>query len=778
MGDFSDDDLDGLVEDDFLALEEASAPPTQLLSHPLHTYAARSRLQEDANGQHGAKTIHVSAVGHRDFQQQNTTLLPISQPSPTLTSQHHEEQLSQINTRQAPGPSTQRERWRQQRYTATTPGLQRAATTGVTTLAHHPSSPARAVPFQTEVHAQYVDANQGSSLELSRLRAELEEMRREQERLRQAAKIANDQMLVKAGEVSILRSKQTKEAQEYERRLQDERNKQRLDAERHQAELEQSRKEKERLASHNQFLNHERNDQITQLRQGQKSAARVKEIDKTNGIKRKTQKPSHFGDGFDDDELMVISPSKAASRSRNTTPKGGLKRKRDALSDSPLKPLELSESMGFLPEADIDLQPIVAPVPAAAFDKQDQSFQFLQLLLNRQLSRDERKTHEVLSGYSFPSDTRKTLSTILTDRLATFSINQESEDFSSSIGNAILSLWSRCLEEKYHKPIRYLLDLIQFTLSEGSPQVVANLVDAVVDLAQRTADVNVIPRYKRFKRKMVTDESDNRLLDPDISTKDCLELLDLTIVLCIRDQDLVIRFWKSVRFDFISMLLRNSQDVQDVTLMAKILSRSVRADTFAMIVAPPASQSVSEQHVIDRLSAMLIEVPRTIEGEQQPDVIETSNMRLEILNLIDTMLSKQYCGEAFAKHPAALGRLVRVMHDELNALYAYRYGHEKQAELVNQATRLLYQTTKQFDEAVGHLQEKLRAPPTSVYKHLIVLSRLAFSEGAVLEENIDEDVVEMAHEMLELMVSPEEGEAIQKAFIKEGNRTITALQYS
>ena len=764
MGDFSDDDLDGLVEDDFLALEEASAQPTQLLSRPLYAYAAPDRLRADANDQYGARTTHVSAVGHRDYQQDDTTLL--SRPSPTLTSQHDEDRPAQINTRQSPGPSTQRERWRQQRYAATTPGLQRAATTGMTKLAHHPSSAARAVPSQTETHVQHVDTNQESPLELTRLRAELEEMRREQERLKQAAKTANDQMLVKAGEVSILRSKQAKEAQEYERRLQDERNKQRLDAERHQAELEQSRKEKERLASHNQFLNHERNDQITQLRQGQKSA--TTKSDKTNGIKRKTQKPTHFGDGFDDDELMVISPSKAVSRSRNTTPKSGLKRKRDALSDSPLKPLELNESMGFMPEADIDLQPIVAPdLGAAALDKKDQSFQYLQLFLNRQISRDERKTYEVLSGYSFPSDSRKTLSTILTEKLV-----KESEDFSSSIGNAILFLWSKCLEEKYHKPIRYLLDLVQFTLSEGSAQVVANLVDDVVDLAQRTADVNVIPRYKRFKRKTTAEESDNRLLDPDISTKHCLELLDLTIVLCLRDQDLVKRFWKSVRFDFISMLLRNSQDVQDVTLMAKILSRSVRTDTFAMIVAPPASQSVSEQHVIDRLSAMLIEVPRIIEGEQQPDVMEMSNMRLEILNLVDTMLSKQYCGEAFAKHPAALGRLVRVMHDELNALYAYRYGHEKRAELVNQATRLLYQTTKQFEEAVGHLQEKLGTPPTSVYKHLIVLSRLAFSEGAVLEENIDEEVVEMAHEMLELMVSPEEGEAIQKAFIKDGSRTM------
>ncbi len=63
------------------------------------------------------------------------------------------------------------------------------------------------------------------------------------------------------------------------------------------------------------------------------------------------------------------------------------------------------------------------------------------------------------------------------------------------------------------------------------------------------------------------------------------------------------------------------------------------------------------------------------------------------------------------------------------------------------------------------LQEKLRAIPGGVYKHLIVLTRIAFSEGSLYGDGIDTDVVDCAHQMLEELVTPEEGEALEQAFV-------------
>lgn len=62
------------------------------------------------------------------------------------------------------------------------------------------------------------------------------------------------------------------------------------------------------------------------------------------------------------------------------------------------------------------------------------------------------------------------------------------------------------------------------------------------------------------------------------------------------------------------------------------------------------------------------------------------------------------------------------------------------------------------------MQDKLRALPGGVYKHLIALTRLAFSDGVFCERGIEDDVVDCAHQMLEDTVTPEEGEALLEVF--------------
>ena len=62
------------------------------------------------------------------------------------------------------------------------------------------------------------------------------------------------------------------------------------------------------------------------------------------------------------------------------------------------------------------------------------------------------------------------------------------------------------------------------------------------------------------------------------------------------------------------------------------------------------------------------------------------------------------------------------------------------------------------------MRTKLAVIPGGSHKHLIALTRLAFSEGTFFEQGIEDDVVESAHQMLEDSVTPEEGEALLGAF--------------
>lgn len=49
----------------------------------------------------------------------------------------------------------------------------------------------------------------------------------------------------------------------------------------------------------------------------------------------------------------------------------------------------------------------------------------------------------------------------------------------------------------------------------------------------------------------------------------------------------------------------------------------------------------------------------------------------------------------------------------------------------------------------------------------MAFTRLAFSDALVLEEGIEEEVVDAAHQLLDEYLTPEEGVALLKAFPKE-----------
>lgn len=53
---------------------------------------------------------------------------------------------------------------------------------------------------------------------------------------------------------------------------------------------------------------------------------------------------------------------------------------------------------------------------------------------------------------------------------------------------------------------------------------------------------------------------------------------------------------------------------------------------------------------------------------------------------------------------------------------------------------------------------------TVSHKHLVAMTRLAFSEGIIQEAGIEDDVVDLAHGLLEAMVTPLEGESLWSLF--------------
>ncbi|KAI9715580.1 MAG: hypothetical protein M1812_005884 [Candelaria pacifica] len=186
---------------------------------------------------------------------------------------------------------------------------------------------------------------------VNELQARIAELLRERDTLQQTVQEAQDAVLAKNGEVAIIRSNEAKRAKEQERKTIA---MQKLHADeeaRRKADIERTRAEKEKVETECKFLQQDLANEAEKSRNIQR---RLRDVDGKDPLARTTANASPlttpkkaralpYRDGFDDDEVLLVSPSKSKTRSQRGTPKAGAKRKRRANEDSPSQPLQFSE---------------------------------------------------------------------------------------------------------------------------------------------------------------------------------------------------------------------------------------------------------------------------------------------------------------------------------------------------------------------------------------------------------------------------------------------------
>lgn len=315
------------------------------------------------------------------------------------------------------------------------------------------------------------------------------------------------------------------------------------------------------------------------------------------------------------------------------------------------------------------------------------------------------------------------------------------------------SFLADCLAQ--HQPVHLLVDLVKLILVLNPIKTAPELTNDLMSLVQSTADVILVPRCKKESPRK--DRA-------NISCIECLQIMQIMADDCSCDTEERVRFWRTMRFDFIMMLLNFINPLDEINTMLSMLHTSVLDQSFAMIIPPNnGQQDASEAHILDNLSHLLINTPRTSPGGKPSDAAELCGVRLRVLCLIEAMCNTPHGSEALAKHRLVIGYLIRVMNDELDRVYDYQYGYEQRITLVNTSTRLLYHLTSNYAHLVN-MQARLSVVPGGEKKFLIALTRLAFSEGGFYEQGIEDDVVDCAHQMLEARVSPEEAEQLVEAF--------------
>ncbi|OMP82195.1 hypothetical protein BK809_0006505, partial [Diplodia seriata] len=547
-----------------------------------------------------------------------------------------------------------------------------------------------------------------------------------------------------------------------------------------EAQIEGLKREIEKLKTQYQFQEVELRAEAgkPKSRRNLKDGAANSKTGKPQATTPKKNRIAEYGDGFDDGGVMEISPSKSREKSRNGTPRQGAKRKRNAMEASPAKPLPLSEpQQPQVPEDESIVMPDAEQHDdiLANVSKTDGKFKLLKRLMNHRPAGLRVRTFEAFTEFAFPSLPDRLLSSVIYDGISLY--HDESSDFPIHFCRILLSVWNRCAQESYYQPLHVILDTLQFVLSFESLEKTASLAEEIVPLAQSSASL------------VVWTSLDNPELKQHIDLHECLCLMLTVSRSCVYDVGATTRFWSLVSHDFIRALFK-TPFLSTLSLTVQLLATSVTPTIFGPIPEElPAYRANPNKEVtaLDYLVAFLQEAPPVV-----PSQPALWSFRLTLLHAFSAFLPSPAAAAALATHRCFVGRLFILLNDAVATLYATAPRTPLAATLArvaNLGIRVAFVLlTEPATRALVDRHERVAAVQGATHAHLVGLTRLAFVDvdadadvvddgddggpaaaggfgGArVLEAGIEEEVVDMAHQLLDEFLSPAEGEELVKVF--------------
>lgn len=352
---------------------------------------------------------------------------------------------------------------------------------------------------------------------------------------------------------------------------------------------------------------------------------------------------------------------------------------------------------------------------------------------------------------------------------------------------AICRLWAQCLVEKYYLPVNLLLDALHFVLACERCETACEIKSRFVPLMIDSIDLVANPLSKAAKvgpeAVKALYASGHRHITTHIDVLACLDILHLVATSCAGVSDTeAAELWQSIPSDFAIMLLNKEQPVAQISLVLRILATSDLPASIGPITTSDSqadSQAHREDALIGRLTNLLTETP-AVAVDLTPAVIDPPpspfslsdpltgtdilELRLQVIHLLTVLSTPPHGATRLASNRICIGRLIKYLDLLLNSLYKTPLAPTQSAtiESINATMKLIYHIVTSnpgFD-----VKSKLVNTLGGQHAYLVSLTRLAFSEGLVLERGIEEGVVDMAHHILDEGLSLEEGEAFGGVF--------------
>ncbi|KAH8688291.1 hypothetical protein BGZ61DRAFT_533081 [Ilyonectria robusta] len=509
---------------------------------------------------------------------------------------------------------------------------------------------------------------------------------------------------------------------------------------------------------------------------------------------KKTSKTWRVADGFDEMDI-VLSPSKGQGRNKNAgsvaanvgerTPSKG-KRKRPAL-DSPIMALETH--MDDIQVIDKEPEPSTVQPPIVIAAPPSLPFEFLQLVLDHGSFLDQPPTFEVLSRFSFSSEPNTSFAAYIFKKVPVMGNPQRPIQLLVDFVHLVVQIWTRCADEQYWEPIKYLVALIAFTFQLQATEVAPWILPDLAPVAQATICTLAEWRHRFPDEDRVKDER-FKLLEEHINITDILSLLYTTSLTCATAimetetgfESKAAHFWRHISLDTPLMLLTPKQELADILGMLDLLATSSLPSSIGPITDEKDPPFVARM-IIDKVATRLTEYPRSATTPA-----EKRSVRLAALRTLIAFARYPFGAIQLASHSTALARLVICLSSSIDELYDQpipssilpnlssegesetRSASDSSSELyriISQCVHLIHVlVTGPHTANLADITQKLTSAHGGNQRYLLALGRLAFvEEDLVMESGIDEDTIEAAAELLEMAVTPDEGEVVSEAFV-------------
>ncbi|KAF6807710.1 DNA repair protein rad26 [Colletotrichum sojae] len=618
--------------------------------------------------------------------------------------------------------------------------------------------------------------------------------------LQKRLKVLEAELIAAQGEAAIIRSNSTKAQQEHVAEIARLKKQNAEQAAKQERAVEAAIAAERNVTTELQFLQQDMKEATNRPRR--RDAVQEAPVSGTSTPK-KTTKSWGMADGFDDMDI-VPSPTKTRGKARDggpvavplseRTPTKG-KRKRPVV-DSPVMALETNEDVVMIDDAVVAAVPALQQVPGSNV----LPFEFLQVILDHGSLHGEPPTFDILSRYAFPSDPTTSLAALIFKELPLMGNPLNPVQLLVDFARMVIRMWEQCMSEKFFRPIWDLTSLLSFTLQLQTMSVVPQILKELVPTAQGCVYAVAELRFRSIDGDISSDPA-GEALDQHIDTTYILSLLYASAAACATavtetengPQTRQAEFWRLITVDLALVLLTPKQRLDDILIMLDMLCTSALSNSLGPIV-PPGREP--DRLIIDKVSLNLVDLPRAAVTTS-----EKQTVRFAALRTLMAFARTPYGARQIASHVSVIPRLVTALSELVDVLYDLsdpvadstgggsspqrkdgavdatpddprdradneHDGRRGPSQLISQIILLLHSLAMDPNTAnIANIHSKLSISHGGPQRYMLSLSRLSFAEeDLVYESKIDADTVDRAHELLELGVTPDEGESIAESF--------------